>query len=270
MEVDLSSIAAEHAVGISERFNLAGRRALVTGASRGIGRAIAEAMASAGADVALVGRDETALAQAAGAVEAAGRRAVLCPGDLADSSAAAHLVAQAELAIGPIDVLVHAAGTTARVPSAQARDEDFGRIMQVNAAAGMQLAQALGGRLIASGRPGAMVFVASLLTARGRPTVLHYAMSKTAMLGLIRTLAVEWGPHGIRVNGVAPGYVRTDLTRPLQQDERFNQWVLERTPMGRWGEPADIAPAAVFLASDAARFISGQVLYVDGGWTASL
>jgi gluconate 5-dehydrogenase len=112
--------------------------------------------------------------------------------------------------------------------------------------------------------------MSSLLSDRGRPGVLHYTVSKTALLGLIRTVATEWGPHGIRANGVAPGYISTEMTRPLQEDEGFNQMVLSRTPIGRWGLPEDIAPVAAFLSSDAAGYVNGQVLYVDGGWIAGL
>ncbi|MCG3180064.1 MAG: Gluconate 5-dehydrogenase [Phycisphaerae bacterium] len=255
---------------VANPFSLVGRRALVTGASRGIGRAIAEQLARAGAAVALVARSREPLAEVAAAITAGGGRSAVCPADLADPASAEAAVAQAEIAIGPVDLLVHAAGTTARVPSIDAPAADFDRIMQVNAGAAMQLAQAVGRRLLAAGRGGAMVFVASLQSRGARPTTLHYTMSKTAMLGLIRSLAVEWGPRGIRCNGVAPGYIRTELTRPLQEDAKFSDWVLSRTPAGRWGEPGDLAAAAQFLLSDAASFVNGQVLYVDGGWSAAM
>jgi gluconate 5-dehydrogenase len=255
---------------LTDRFGLVGRRALVTGASRGIGRAIAEALAEAGADVALVGRDGRALADVATAITSRGRRAAVCPADLADPVAVAGLVEAAEGELGPIDLLVHAAGVTARVPSAEASMEDYQRIMQVNATSAMQLAQAVGRRLLERKTGGSMVFICSLMTDRARPTVMHYTMSKTALAGLIRTLAVEWGPAGIRVNGIAPGYIRTELTQPLQADAAFSQWVVGRTPAGRWGAPDDIAPVAVFLAGQSAGFVTGQVVYVDGGWTAAL
>jgi gluconate 5-dehydrogenase len=247
-------------------FSLAGRHALITGASRGIGRAIAEQVAGRGARVALVGRDEAALNDVAAGIDGA----AVCPADLADPDAAEAVVATAAATIGRIDLLVHSAGTTARVPSTDAPREDFDRIMQVNTASAMQLAQAVGRRLLDGGVPGSMIFVCSLQSRASRPTTLHYTMSKTAMLGLIRTLAVEWGPHGLRANGLAPGYIRTELTQPLQDDPAFSDWVISRTPAGRWGEPADLAAAAVFLLSDAASFINGHVLYVDGGWSAAM
>lgn len=254
----------------TERFSVTGQRALVTGASRGIGRAIAIALASAGADVALVARSEGALAETAEAVRACGRKAVVCRADLAEPGVGEGVLAAAEAELGPIDILVHAAGTTERVPSAEASREGYERIMQVNVASAMELAQAVGRRMLQGDRGGAMVLIASLLSSRARPTILHYTMSKTAMVGLVRTLAAEWGPSGIRVNALAPGYIRTELTRPLQEDSGFNQWVQQRTPVARWGEPEDIAAPALFLASPAAGFVNGQVLYVDGGWTAAL
>ncbi|MDD4891913.1 MAG: SDR family oxidoreductase [Phycisphaerae bacterium] len=257
-------------MGTMERFRLTDRRAVVTGASRGIGRAIAVALAEAGAEVALVGRDLRSLATVAGEAADIGGRAVAFTADLSNPAAVEGIVPAAEAKLGPIDLLVHAAGVTARVPSTAATLADFQRIMQVNAAAGMQLAQAIARGLIQRKAPGSMVFICSLMSDRARPTVLHYTMSKTALVGLVRTLAVEWAGASIRVNGISPGYIETELTRPLHDDPGFNQWVTGRTPIGRWGQPSDIAPAAVYLASEAANFVTGQVLYVDGGWTAAL
>lgn len=257
-------------MAVLERFALTGRRALVTGGSRGIGRAIAVALAEAGADVAVVGRDAAALSPVVQAIRSAGRQVGVVAADLADRDAVASVVPSAERAIGPIDLLVHAAGATSRVPTVDAAARDFDRIIQVNAASAMQLAQDVGRGLLARKAGGSMVFVCSLMSCRARPTVLHYTMSKMALVGLVRTLGVEWAGRGIRANGIAPGYIRTELTRPLQDDPGFNQWVIDRTPAGRWGEPADLAPAAVYLSSEAAGFVTGQMLYVDGGWTAAL
>lgn len=254
----------------SDKFTLAGRKALVTGGSRGIGRAIAVALAQAGADVAIVGRDISSLEAAASAVAAAGRAGAPIVADLADAAAVDRIVPAASAELGGIDLLVHAAGATVRTASLEVSMADAQRIMQVNAFAGMQLAQHVARGLLARKAGGEMVFVCSLMSSRARPTVLAYTMSKTALVGLVRTLAAEWAGAGIRVNGIAPGYIRTDLTRPLYDDPVFNEWVVSRTPAGRWGEAEDIASATVFLACPAAGFVNGQVLYVDGGWTAAL
>lgn len=257
-------------MNILDGFSLAGRKALVTGGSGGIGRAIAIALAQAGADVAAVGRNAGGLAETVAAVGLAGRRGVAVVADLADPAEVETVVPKASGELGPIDLLVHAAGQTVRVPSVELSTADMQRVMQVNATSAVQLARQVAGGLIARRASGSMVFICSLMSSRARPTVLAYTMSKTALAGAVRTLAVEWAGAGIRVNGIAPGYIRTDLTRPLYEDRGFNQWVVQRTPAGRWGEPGDIAPAAVFLASPAAGFVTGQVLYIDGGWTAAL
>lgn len=251
-------------------FSLAGRRALVTGASRGIGRAIALGLARAGADVALVARSADALDEVAAEIRGMGRRAFARPADLLDLEACPAIVADARDSLGTVDVFLHAAGTTERAPAEDVELAQIQRVFDLNTKSAFALARAVGRQLIGEDRPGSLIFICSLMTQGARPTTLPYGISKTALSGLINGLATEWGPKGIRANGIAPGYVRTEMTRPLYTNPEFNDWVLSRTPLGRWSEPEDLAPLAVFLASDASAFLTGQIIFCDGGWTAAL
>ena len=257
-------------MSILDRFSLAGKRALVTGASRGIGRAIALGFAQAGADVALVARGVEALQQVAADVAALGRRAVVRPADLRDVEACDAVVADATDALGTLDVLVHAAGTTERAPAESLTLAQVQAVFDVNAKSAFALSQAVGRRLLAAGRPGSLIHICSLMSQGARPGTVAYGISKTALTGLVCGLAVEWAPRGIRCNGIAPGYVRTQLTAPLHDDPEFHQWVVGRIPLGRWAEPDELAPLAVFLASDASAYLTGQIIFCDGGWTAAL
>jgi len=252
------------------QFSLAGRRALVTGASRGIGRACALGLAQAGADVALVARDEAALQSLAAEVQALGRKALVCPADLAGPSACEGVVARAEEALGPIDTLLYAAGVTRRAPAAEVTQGQIDECLDVNSRSAFAMAQAIGRRLLAAGKPGSLIFIASLMSRGARPTTLPYGISKMALTGVVRGLAVEWAPHGIRANAIAPGYVRTTLAAKVYDDPQLREWVTSRIPQGRWQEAEDYAPIAVFLASDASRVITGQIIFADGGWTAAL
>jgi gluconate 5-dehydrogenase len=257
-------------MSILDQFSLDGKRALVTGASRGIGRAIALGLAEAGADVALVARSRDALEDAARQVEALGRTAFVRPADLADVDVCPAVVEQARDALGTLDVLCHAAGITERAPAEDVTMEEVQRVFDVNTRSGLVLAQAVARGLLAEGKPGSLLFICSLMSQGARPTTVPYGISKTALRGLIQGLATEWGARGIRANGIAPGYVRTDLTKPLYTDPEFSEWVISRTPLARWSEPDDLVPLAVFLASDASAFLTGQIIFCDGGWTAAL
>ena len=252
------------------RFSLDGKRALVTGASRGIGRACALGLAQAGADVALVARGSDALHAAAAEIEALGRRAFVRPADLARPDDCEAIVADAETALGTIDVLLYAAGVTRRAPADQVALAQIQDCFDVNAKSAFALAQAVGKRLLAAGKPGSLIFIGSLMSRGARPTTIPYGISKMALTGIVRGLAVEWAPRGIRANAIAPGYVRTDLASLVYNDPKLRDWVISRTPLGRWQEPEDYAPIAVFLASDASQIITGQILFADGGWTAAL
>ncbi|MFP4056068.1 MAG: SDR family NAD(P)-dependent oxidoreductase [Candidatus Brocadiia bacterium] len=259
-----------HDAPVLDRFRLAGRHALVTGASRGIGRACALALAQAGADVALVARSQDDLEAAAAEVREAGARTFVRPADLARPADCEAVVADAEGALGTLDVLLYAAGINLRAPAEEVGLDQLARTLEVNTASAFATAQAIGRRLLDARRPGSLIFIASLMSRGARPTTIPYGVSKMGLGGVVAGLACEWAERGIRANAIAPGYIRTEMTRPLQESPHLDSWVRQRTPMGRWGEPGDIAPLAVFLASDAAAFVTGQTLYCDGGWTAAL
>jgi 2-deoxy-D-gluconate 3-dehydrogenase len=246
-------------------FSLEGRIALVTGASRGLGAAMALGLAEAGADVVVHGNkrspDETCRA-----VEAAGRRAFPITADLGDPAASRDLVDRAVAAAGRLDVLINNAGIIRRGPTQEFSDEDWHAVMEVDLHAVFRLSRAMGAYLLAAGRPGKIVNVASLLSFQGGINVAAYSAAKGGVAQLTKALANEWAGQRINVNAIAPGYIRTDNTAALQADtDRYRQ-ILGRIPAGRWGEPEDLKGAAVFLASSASDFVHGHVLVVDGGW----
>jgi gluconate 5-dehydrogenase len=250
-------------------FDLAGKTALVTGAGRGIGLALAQALAQQGADVALVARTENQLETAQQQIEAeTGRKAWVFPFDLADLKHVHRLLGEVVQATGGIDILVNCAGTTVREPSEDASLESFNRVMDVNLTEVLLLCQAFCRHRKQVGKPGRIINIGSLACHAARPTIAAYACSKMGVLALTRTLAVEWAKYGINVNAIGPGYIATDLTAPLQADAQFSQWVLSKTPLNRWGRPEDLVGTAILLASQAGDFVTGQIFYVDGGWTA--
>lgn len=252
--------------GGTSPFSLEGRRALVTGASRGLGAAIAIALAEAGADVGVHG-NATACDATCARIAAAGRHAVPLTGDLADPAAADTLAATAIERLGGLDILVNNAGIIRRAPAIETRDEDWDAVLQVNLGSVFRLSRAAARHMLERKR-GRIINVASLLSFQGGIRVPAYTAAKSAVAGLTRALANEWAPSGITVNAIAPGYMRTDNTEALRADpDRYRQ-ILERIPAGRWGEPEDVAGAAVFLASRAADYVTGHVLVVDGGWMA--
>lgn len=246
-------------------FSLEGRIALVTGASRGIGAAIAKALGEAGADVAVHGNANPAEATAA-AVRAFGRRAATLVADMADPKAPDRLVRETMSALGGLDIVVNNAGIIRRGPTVDTTDEDWHAVLAVNLDGVFRLCRAAGRHMLAAGRGGKIINIASLLSFQGGLNVPAYAASKSAVAGLTRELSNEWAAKGINVNAIAPGYMRTDNTEALQKDETRNRQILERIPAGRWGETSDLAGAAVFLASRASDYVNGQILAVDGGW----
>jgi 2-deoxy-D-gluconate 3-dehydrogenase len=247
-------------------FDLTGKLAVVTGARRGIGRAMARALAEAGADIIGV----SATLEASGSdvekdVLAAGRAFEGIRTDFADPGAVRALGDDLAGRERPVDVLVNNAGTIRRAPAAQHPDEDWELVLQVNLNAQFALTRAVGGAMVTRGR-GKIVFTASLLSFQGGITVPGYTAAKHGIAGLTKALANEWAPHGVNVNAIAPGYIATDNTQALQDDPARSRAILDRIPAGRWGHADDLAGATVFLASDAASYIHGTVLPVDGGW----
>src|SRR5216684_1513210 len=245
-------------------FQLDGKTALVTGSSAGLGAAIALALAGAGADVICHGNSRPA-EDTRRKIELIGRRAAAVQADLARTSGAQELFEKAR-SFAAIDILVNNAGVIKRAPAHQFTLEDWDFVLQVNLKSLFQLSQLAGREWIESGRPGKILNIASLLAFQGGITVPAYAASKGAVAQLTKALANEWAAHGINVNAIAPGYMRTDNTKALQRDQIRNRQILERIPAARWGEPEDIAGAAVFLSSSASNYITGEVLVVDGGW----
>ena len=249
---------------ILDAFRLDDRVALVTGASTGLGQAIAKGLAEAGANVACHGNTRSADATCE-AVSRLGRTSLAVTGDLSKKETPQKLVEATIERFGRLDILVNNAGTIRRAPAAEYTEEDWTTVIEVNLSAVFRLSQLAGRQMLSQGR-GKIVNIASLLSFQGGITVPAYAASKGGVAQLTKALANEWAGQGINVNAIAPGYMRTDNTKALQENETRNRQILERIPAGRWGEPSDLAGAAVFLASAASDYINGEVLVVDGGW----
>jgi 2-deoxy-D-gluconate 3-dehydrogenase len=247
-------------------FSLAGSRALVTGASGGLGAAIAIGLARAGADVVVHGELQAADCDATvSAIGAAGVRAAAVAGDLADPAAPGRLVAEAVAALGGLDILVNNAGMIRRAAAEETSDEDWDRVVAVNLSSVFRLCREAGRGMLAAGR-GKIINIASLLSFQGGIRVPAYAASKSGVAAITRALANEWAERGVNVNAIAPGYMSTNNTAALRADPARSRQILERIPAGRWGEPDDLVGAAVFLASPASDYVHGHVLVVDGGW----
>lgn len=252
---------------ILDRFTLEGKTALVTGSSRGLGKAIAVALAEAGADVACHARQSGGAAEAVAAIKSLGRIAFEVFGDMADPTAPAKLFESTVAELGRVDILVNNAGTIRRSPAVDYSEEDWSFVIETNLSSVFRLSQAAGRHMIDRGG-GKIVNIASLLSFQGGITVPAYTASKSGVAGLTKALANEWAKHGVNVNAIAPGYFETDNTTALRADENRNRQIMERIPAGRWGNPDDLAGAAVFLASNASDYMHGHTLVVDGGWLA--
>jgi gluconate 5-dehydrogenase len=249
-------------------FDLGGTRALVTGGGSGLGFAIARGLARAGSRVVLNGRNRDKLAAAAETLAKDGIDAGLAPFDVTDARAVAAGIADIERALGPIDVLVNNAAMNTRKHLEDFTPDEWRALMAANLDGPFLVTRALLPAMKAR-RRGKIINVCSLASDLGRPNIVPYAASKGALKMLTRALAVELAPHNIQVNGIAPGFFKTEMNAPLIADADFSAWVARRTPAGRWGEPSEIAGAAVFLASSAADYVTGHLLYVDGGFSAA-
>jgi gluconate 5-dehydrogenase len=244
-------------------FSLAGRRALVTGSSQGIGLTLAEALARAGARVVLNGRDPARLEQAAARLHAAGLAAETLAFDVTDEAAVLAVAPH----LGAVDILVNNTGIHRRGPLETMSLADWEAVLRTNLTSAFLVARAVAPGMIAR-RAGKIINICSLMSELARPTTGNYAAAKGGLKMLTRSMCAEWARHNLQVNGIAPGYILTELTQPLAQDPQFDTWIKGRTPAGRWGAVADLTGACVFLASPASDFINGQLLTVDGGLSA--
>ncbi|MEM0905861.1 MAG: SDR family oxidoreductase [Pseudomonadota bacterium] len=250
-------------------FSLAGRRALITGSSQGIGYTLAEGLGAAGAQVILNGRDQDKLTAAAATLADHGVKADVLPFDVTDTNGVREAVDRYERDSGAIDILINNAGMQHRAPLEEFPAEAFERLMKTNVTSVFLVGQAVARHMITRGS-GKIINIASVQTALARPSIAPYTASKGAVGNLTKGMATDWAKHGLNVNAIAPGYFDTPLNAALVADDEFSAWLSKRTPQGRWGQLPELIGAAVFLASDAASFVNGHTLFVDGGITASL
>jgi 2-dehydro-3-deoxy-D-gluconate 5-dehydrogenase len=251
---------------ILDKFRLDGKAAVVTGASRGLGQAMAVALAEAGADLALV--DLLPVDETRKSVEAAGRRSAPILADLSAMDAVPAIVKAALDAFGRIDILVNNAGIIRRAPILEFSEKDWDDVIQINQKALFFLSQAVAAVMVRQNRGGKIINTASMTSFQGGILIPSYTASKSAVMGLTRLMANELAPHGINVNAIAPGYMATDNTKALRGDPARNQAILDRIPAGRWGNPEDLQGVCVFLASPASDYMNGYTVAVDGGWLA--
>lgn len=250
-------------------FDLGGRTALVTGSGRGIGFTLAKGLAEAGARVAINDLDRAACEAAVERFRSWGLKADAAPFDVADGEAVRAGVECVERDVGPIDILVNNAGIHRRAPLLEMSEEDWKKVIDTNLTSAFLVGQAVARHMVERGG-GKIVNIASLNCERPRPSIANYASAKGGLVLLTRSMTVEWARRNIQINAIAPGYILTEMTRPLAEDPERNAWILERIPSGRWGAPEDLVGATVFLCSGASGFVNGHVLFVDGGMLVGL
>jgi len=253
----------------TDLFDLAGRTALVTGSSRGLGRTIARGLGRAGAALVLNGRDEETLAEAAADLADEGLDVRGAAFDVTDAGAVDRAIGRLERDGVAVDVLVNNAGIQRRGPLEALSDADWQAVLETNLTGAFVVARRVVRGMLARGR-GKIINICSLMSQAARPGTGNYAAAKGGLAMLTRAMAVEWAGRGVQANAIGPGYFATEMTRPLVQDAAFDTWVRGRTPAGRWGDPEELVGPAVFLASSASDFVNGHVLYVDGGFLAAL
>lgn len=246
-------------------FDLSGKTALVTGSSRGLGFAMARGLAEAGASIVLNGRDADRLGSAVRALRDDGYEARTSIFDVTDESAVGAAVAE----LGPVHILINNAGTMKRALVEDLDPSDLERVHRVHVTGAFITSKAVLSGMKERGS-GKIINICSLTSEVGRPGIAAYMAAKGGLRNLTKAMALDWARHNIQVNGIGPGYFKTEITKPLSEDPEFDEWLCKRTPAGRWGEPEELAGAAVFLASAASNFVSGHILYVDGGVLASL
>ena len=254
---------------VLKSFDLSGRTALITGSSAGIGFALARGLAGAGARVILNARNAAKLEAAAEVLRGEGLQVLTAAFDVTSGEAVTAAIARIEAEVGAIDILVNNAGMQRRAPLDQFAEADWHELMKTNVDSVFLVGQAVARHMIARKR-GKIVNICSVQSELGRPGIAPYTASKGAVQMLSKGLAIDWGQHGIQVNGLGPGYFKTELNDALVKNAEFSAWLIGRTPSRRWGDVEDLVGAAVFLASDASNFVNGHILYVDGGVTATL
>ena len=253
----------------SPLFSLAGKRALITGAAQGLGFTLARGLGAAGAELLLNDLDAPQLEAAAATLRKEGLQVTVRAFNVAREEEVAAGVAELERAAGSIDILVNNAGIHRRAPLESMSLADWQTVLDVNLTSAFLVARAVVPGMKRR-RAGKIVNICSLNCELARPTIANYAAAKGGLKMLTRAMAVEWGPQNLQVNGLGPGYLLTEMTRPLAENPEFDRWIRARTPAGRWGQPEELIGAAVFLASPASDFVNGQILYVDGGLLAAL
>lgn len=253
----------------TELFDLSARVALVTGSSRGLGLILARGLAQSGATVVLNGRNTETLDLAVNTLREEGFSVAGYPFDVVNRERVEEQVSRIETEVGPIDILVNNAGIQSRAPTAEMEESEWRRVLDINLT-GVFLATQPVARGMIRRKRGKIINICSLQSEVGRPTIAPYTAAKGGVKMLTRTMAVEWAKYNIQVNGIGPGYFATEMNTALINDPQFDRWIKNRTPAGRWGRPEELIGTAVFLASEASSFLTGQIIYVDGGVLASL